>query len=101
MPIERRHARPPRHRIYPWIAIAAAALMLARAIGVIVTFNHTFDEPYHIGAAVVLYESGKLVTGAQHPPLARLVAGAPLILQGVRLPEARDRPGERSPITEY
>src|SRR5947207_5522155 len=80
---------PARHWSYPWIAILAGAVMLARSIVVICTFNHTIDEPYHIGSAVVLYEAHKLTAGAQHPPLARLVAGLPLILQGVRLPAAR------------
>jgi hypothetical protein len=80
---------PARHWSYPWIAMMAGAVMLARSVAVICTFNHTIDEPYHIGSAMVLYEAHKLTAGAQHPPLARLVAGLPLMLQGVRLPVAR------------
>src|SRR5215212_2638230 len=80
---------PSHHRSYPWIAGLAGAVMLARVISAIFTFNHTIDEPYHIGSAVVLYEAKKLLIGAQHPPLVRLVAGLPLVLQGVRQPDAR------------
>ena len=80
---------PAKHWSYPWIAMLAGAVMLARSVAVICTFNHTIDEPYHIASAVVMYEAHKLTAGAQHPPLARLVAGLPLVLQGVRLPAAR------------
>jgi hypothetical protein len=37
----------------------------------------TFDEPYHLGAAVEKYR-GSLQWGADHPPFAQLVAGFPL-----------------------
>jgi hypothetical protein len=76
-------------------------VMLLRAVSVICTFIPTYDEPYLIASAVVLYESGKLIVGAQHPALPRLVLGAPLLIQGVRMPSAKDQPGERSPVVEY
>src|SRR5689334_357327 len=101
-PLRSRAILPRRHRAYPIVVAFALVVMLLREISVITTLSHTFDEPYHIGASVVLYESRKLATGAQHPPLPRLVVGAVLMAQGVTLPEARDTdPNRRTPITEY
>lgn len=67
----------------------AGVVMLARVVAVTYVYNNTVDEPYHIGSAVVLWEAKQLVVGAQHPPLARWVIGLPLVVQGMRLPEAR------------
>src|SRR5262245_58484867 len=97
-PVQRlRAAEPLLIRACPWIAVLAGGIMIARTLCAICTFSHTIDEPYHIGSALVLYESHRAVVGAQHPPLARWVAGLPLWLQGVRLPAAR---GEYI-VTEY
>ncbi len=63
--------------------------MLARVVAVTYVYNNTVDEPYHIGSAMVLWETKQLVVGAQHPPLARWVIGLPLVLQGMSFPEAR------------
>jgi 4-amino-4-deoxy-L-arabinose transferase-like glycosyltransferase len=81
---------PEAHWSYPLIAALAAVVMLVRVVLVTNVYNNTIDEPYHIGSAVVLWEAKQLVVGAQHPPLARWVIGAPLFAQGVRYPEARD-----------
>ena len=81
---------PEQHWSYPLIATLAAVVMLARVVLVTNVYNNTIDEPYHIGSAVVLWEAKQLTVGAQHPPLARWVIGAPLFAQGVRYPEARD-----------
>jgi dolichyl-phosphate-mannose--protein O-mannosyl transferase len=76
---------PAAHHIYRWIALAAAAVMVLRLGAGMFVFNHTIDEPAHLGSAIALYDVGKHVLNADHPPLARLVAGLPLWLQGVRL----------------
>ena len=77
-------------RLFPMIAVLASCIFVVRCIGPIFAFGPTIDEPYHIGAAVCLYESGKSTVGAQHPPLARVVAGIPLRLMGVTWPAAKD-----------
>jgi hypothetical protein len=64
--------------------------MLARCVHVSRVYANTVDEPYHIGSAMVLWESKRLVVGAQHPPLVRWVVGAALAAQGVQYPEAKD-----------
>lgn len=78
------------HRVYPLLAILAACILVVRCISPIFRFSPTIDEPYHIGSAVCLYESGRATVGAQHPPLARWVAGLPLRLMGVQWADARD-----------
>lgn len=82
-------ALPRSHKAYPWIALVAGLVFLARAVSQIFTFSDTIDEPYHIASSVAMYEAHNLFLGAQHPPLARWVAGLPLVLQGVELPAAR------------
>lgn len=77
------------HRVYPWIAAAAVAIMLARCIDTTRHFSHTWDEPYHIGSAVALYESGRHTVDISHPPLAWTVAAVPLRLMGVEAPKLR------------
>ena len=81
---------PREHWSYPLIALLAGAVMLARCVHVSRVYSNTVDEPYHIGSAMVLWESKKLVVGAQHPPLVRWVIALPLVMQGVQYPEARD-----------
>jgi hypothetical protein len=81
---------PAKQRVYPLLAILGACIFVVRCVPGIFQFSPTIDEPYHIGAAVCLYESGKATVGAQHPPLARVVAGIPLRLMGVHWPNARD-----------
>jgi hypothetical protein len=69
------------------IAALAALIALVRAGSTIGTFNDCVDEPYNVGSAIALYGTGKLVAGSEQPPLPRIVAGLPLWLSGVRLPE--------------
>lgn len=80
---------PAEHRLYPWIAAIAVVVMLARCWDTTRHFSHTWDEPYHIGAAVALYESHRHVVDITHPPLPWLVAGIPLKLSGIEAPELR------------
>lgn len=80
---------PPCHRAYPWLAVVAACIMLLRAGYASTQTSHTVDEPYHLGAAVGIYDAHKHIYGVQHPPLPRLVAGLPLVLAGEHVEEAR------------
>jgi hypothetical protein len=77
------------HRIYPWLALAAGAVMVLRLAVSVRIFSPTTDEPAHIGAAVSLIEAHKLIAPGGHPPLARLLAAIPLWLNGARLPQCR------------
>jgi hypothetical protein len=51
--------------------------------------NHSLDEPFHISAAVALYESHKHIGDMTHPPIPFLVASVPLKLSGVQVPQLR------------
>jgi hypothetical protein len=79
----------PISRRFPWLALIAGIIMLARLAASVGTFSPTIDESSHIGAAVSLIEAKKLVAPGSHPPLARLVAAIPLWLDGARLPQCR------------
>jgi len=75
--------------LYRTVAAIAAAIMLLRVAQTIFLFNNTVDEPYHIASAVVMYDVGKHASGVEQPPLTRIVAGLPLYLRGVRLPQSQ------------
>lgn len=74
---------------YRAIALVAALVALARLAATIPVYTNTIDEPFHLAGALSLYDVHKLVYGAEHPPLPRLVAGLPLYLSGVHLPPQR------------
>ncbi|HEY8665541.1 MAG TPA: glycosyltransferase family 39 protein [Tepidisphaeraceae bacterium] len=71
------------------MALLAGIIMLARAGAGIGVFTHTYDEPYHVGAAVGLWEAGRATEGIQHPPLVRLLVGAVLKASGISIPAER------------
>lgn len=77
------------HRLYPWLAALAVAVMLLRCASTTRHFSHTWDETYHIGSAVALYEAKKHVIDLTHPPLAWWAAALPLKLIGVESPALR------------
>jgi len=70
------------------IAILAALIMLVRILHAMFIFNSTVDEPYHIASAVAMYDTGKVTSGVEQPPVTRLVSGLPLYLLGVHFPHS-------------
>lgn len=67
--------------------LAAAALMLLMAGlggGAARRESVTIDEVAHIGAGVSYLQKLDLRMNFEHPPLAKVFAGAPLVLRGVR-----------------
>jgi hypothetical protein len=52
-----------------WVIIALACAMSVSTYSV---FGHTWDEPEHIAAGMVLIDKGEYPYDAQHPPLARI-----------------------------
>ena len=79
----------PNHRVFILFTLGAIALMVGRIVSMHQVFSDVIDEPYHIGAGVGMYMSGRHAYGGQHPPLPRLVAALPLVLSGVDDPVAR------------
>src|SRR5947199_5406541 len=67
-------------------AIALAAVMVAslRIIATYNVFNHTIDEPAHIGAGIEWLDKKTYTWEPQHPPLARVAAALGPYLLGSR-----------------
>ncbi|MGC1372921.1 MAG: glycosyltransferase family 39 protein [Candidatus Sulfotelmatobacter sp.] len=79
---------------FRWFYVAIAALFVVLAlVRVVLSYPHTaqtFDEPYHVGAAVELWSKGTYTQDPLHPPLQRIAIGLPLFLAGVRYPAAEE-----------
>jgi hypothetical protein len=76
-------------RRYPWCACLVVVISLVRCCLVFHQWNHTFDEPSHLSAAVSLYDSRHDVLMVEHGPVQRWVIGLPLIMGGDHLPQYR------------
>lgn len=63
-------------------AAAPLALMAALAGGAALRESATFDEVAHIGAGVSYWQKLDLRFNPEHPPLAKALAAAPLVLRG-------------------
>jgi hypothetical protein len=73
-------------RAWPLLVTAAIAVLCMRVALTWNVFSYTSDEPYHIAAAISLFEAHKLTEGIQHPPLPRILPGLVLYASGVRYP---------------
>src|SRR6516164_4585580 len=68
-----------------WLPVVALlALMLVLSGGAALRECVTFDEVAHIGAGLSYWQRLDLRMNAEHPPLAKLVAGLPLAISGSR-----------------
>ena len=69
------------------VSVAAAALLALMAVlagGAALRESVTFDELAHIGAGVSYLQKFDLRLNEEHPPLAKILAALPLVLQGTR-----------------
>ena len=57
------------------IPVALGLVMLWQVTATYPEFNATYDEPYHIAAALEAYQHGRFAAGAEQPPLARWAIG--------------------------
>ncbi|GAB1691246.1 ArnT family glycosyltransferase [Krasilnikovia sp. M28-CT-15] len=83
-----------RRRRWPFL-LAAMALLAQMAVAMLTTAvqqTPTIDEPVYVGTAVVYQQQHSLRYNPEHPPLAKLLIGAPLAFAHPRLaaPTARD-----------
>jgi len=68
-----------------WLPVVALlALMLVLSGGAALRECVTFDEVAHIGAGLSYWQRLDLRMNAEHPPLAKLVAGLPRITRARR-----------------
>jgi hypothetical protein len=66
------------------IAVAAVLLASARIVATYTVFNHTLDEPAHIGAGMEWLDRKTYTWERQHPPLARVASALGPYLLGAR-----------------
>jgi 4-amino-4-deoxy-L-arabinose transferase-like glycosyltransferase len=71
-------------RVAPWVAGAVVLLMGALAGGAALRESMTVDEPAHLGAGVSYLQKLDMRMNVEHPPLAKVIAGLPLVLRGVK-----------------
>ena len=57
------------------VPVALGLVMLWQVTATYPEFNATYDEPYHIAAALEAYQHGRFASGAEQPPLARWAIG--------------------------
>lgn len=78
-------------RIEKWVAVRSlyiclvlVALASLRIAGTYTVFNHTSDEPAHLGCGMEWLDRGTYTLEAQHPPLSRAMAALGPYLAGAR-----------------
>lgn len=68
----------------PILAVMLVLLATIRIVATYSVFDHTFDEPAHIGCGMQWLSEGRYDYEPQHPPLARVAAAMGPYLLGVR-----------------
>ena len=71
-------------RLQNFIAIVLLVLMAVLSGGAALRESITIDEVPHIGAGVSYLQKLDLRMNEEHPPLAKVLAAAPLVVRGVR-----------------
>jgi hypothetical protein len=84
-----RHAGSSRQR--RWLVMLVAGVLLGQmALAMLLSSRDdapTFDEPAHMAAGVGYLRFGQLQVNYEHPPLAKALAGVPLVLADIDLPD--------------
>lgn len=74
-----------------WVVPLLACLLLGQmAVAMVLSSRDdapTFDEPVHLAAGIGYLRFGELRLNYEHPPLAKALAGVPLVLSGLDLPD--------------
>jgi hypothetical protein len=65
------------------LAALVVSLMGVLAGGAALRESMTVDEPAHLGAGVSDLQKLEMRMNVEHPPLAKVLAGLPLVLRGV------------------
>jgi len=72
--------RVPTSRSQNVVAIVLIAIFVISAALSVRNQSSTWDDPYHVTGGVAQWQTGDPRLNADHPPLARLVGGAPALL---------------------
>lgn len=74
-----------------WLVLLAAGVLLGQmSLAMLLSSRDdapTYDEPAHLAAGVGYLRFGQLRLNYEHPPLAKALAGVPLVLAGLDLPD--------------
>ncbi len=62
------------------IALFLLAIFLIESLYAITYYSPTFDETAYLGASYYYWKTGNITVVKEHPPLTRILAGAPLVL---------------------
>lgn len=71
-------------RLQTLVAVVLLTLMAVLAGGAAMRESATFDEVAHLGAGVSYLQKLDYRMNEEHPPLAKMLAAAPLVIHGVR-----------------
>jgi dolichyl-phosphate-mannose-protein mannosyltransferase len=82
------------------LVTAAAALFLALSVPALLGDSDTGDESMHLWAAYRQVAAGDFATGAWHPPVAKYLMAAPMLMLGARPPANVERYGFLTPWSE-
>jgi hypothetical protein len=80
-------ARPGNGRGWDRLAVLALLLQAVLLVHGAWRVGPTYDEHFYAAAGVAYWEACALEVNREHPPLLKLLAGAPLVLAGLALPE--------------
>jgi len=79
-------------RIYVWSVVAACLVIQALQFAYVVHRESlTFDEDDHMFAGYMMWKTGDFGLNPEHPPLVKLLATAPLLLEDLRIPPLQGR----------
>lgn len=71
-------------RVHEWIAVLLLLVMFVLAGGAALRESATVDELAHVGAGLSYLQYLDLRLNPEHPPLAKVLAGVPLVVRGTR-----------------
>src|ERR1044071_969030 len=67
-------------KAWTWIALGLTGLFCLQALFAIPHLSTTIDEPVHLSAGYSYWLTRDFRMNPEHPPLAKLIAAAPLLL---------------------
>ncbi|HET6207157.1 MAG TPA: glycosyltransferase family 39 protein [Terracidiphilus sp.] len=77
-----------------WIWVAVCVLVAIQAVHMVVVVHReslTFDEADHMFAGYMMWKTGDYGLNPEHPPLAKLLATAPIAGKDLWVPKLQDR----------
>src|ERR1700747_3444721 len=81
-----------RNKTWYWLVIGGCLVIQAAQIALVVHRESlTFDEADHMFAGYMMWKTGDYGLNPEHPPLAKLLATAPIAGQNLWIPKLQNR----------